>query len=201
MFANAASLNAVASLDDTNLRVTETPPTRVADLARRAHFGEIEAFEELVAHFDQRILGFLRQRLGNDHDAQDVTQETFVRAWRSMARFDPARDFATWLFVIARRTASNHCRSRRPHDEISEDLPSADTPPFESADGHERAEILWACARRLKPRQFEALWLRYAEGFSVAETAKVLGLTSIHTKVILHRARNDLARKLKGKEL
>lgn len=184
-----------------NAYATERAQRPFAEVARQAQRGDVAAFEKLVAEFDQRIFGFLRQRLGNDHDAQDVTQETFVKAWRSIERFDPERDFATWLFVIARRTAANHHRARRDHDEIPEEMASGDAEPTASAEAHERSDALWACARRLKPRQFEALWLRYAEGFSVAETAKILGLTAIHTKVILHRARNDLARKLKGKEL
>lgn len=199
MPAPAIILNPVAAFEAKP--IVSEGRSEIAELARRAHRGELAAFEGLVAHFDQRIFGFLRQRLGNDHDAQDVAQETFVRAWRSIERFDPARDFATWLFVIARRAASNHHRARRDHDEIPEGLASIDAEPTTAAETHERADLLWSCARRLKPRQFEALWLRYAEGFSVAETAKILGLTAIHTKVILHRARNDLARKLKGKDV
>src|SRR5207248_2886131 len=77
----------------------------IAELAARAGLGSIEAFEELAVRFEKRIYGFLWHHVGNAHDAQDLTQETFVRAWRAMHRFDPKRDFATWLFVIARRAA------------------------------------------------------------------------------------------------
>src|SRR5688572_23832939 len=69
-----------------------------ADLARRAAEGSLDAFEELAIQFEPRIYGFLTRHIGNAHDAQDLTQETFVRAWRNIARFDPTRDFATWLF-------------------------------------------------------------------------------------------------------
>lgn len=167
-----------------------------SDLARRAAEGSIEAFEELAIQFEPRIYGFLARRLGNAHDAQDLTQETFVRAWRNIARFDPTRNFATWLFVIARRAAANHFRSRRIHDELSEDF-IAQTPETGAAD----AEGLWRAAKKLKPSHYEVLWLRYAENFSVAETAKVMGLTAIHVKVILHRARKELARRLNRENL
>jgi RNA polymerase sigma-70 factor (ECF subfamily) len=174
---------------------------RVAQLGREARDGSIEAFEELIASFEGRIYGFLYRQLGNAHDAQDLTQETFVRAWKAIARFDPEREFATWIFVIARRAAANHFRARRPHDELSEDLPSGGVAPGESAEADDEAAALWNAARQLKPSYYEALWLRYAEGFSVAETARVMGLTVIHTKVILHRARKEMQRCLKGKNI
>lgn len=163
----------------------------VAQIARRAAEGSIDAFEELAIQFEPRIYGFLRRHIGNAHDAQDLTQETFVRAWRGIARFDANRDFATWIFVIARRAAANHFRARRIHEELSDDF--AVETPASNADG----EGLWREAKKLKPSYYEALWLRYAEGFSVAQTAKVMGLTTIHTKVILHRARKELARHIK----
>src|SRR5436190_19213603 len=94
----------------------------VATIAARAAAGSVEAFEELALRFEPRIFGFLRRHIGNAHDAEDLTQETFVRAWRAIERFDPTRNFATWLFVIARRAAANYFRARRNHDELSEDL-------------------------------------------------------------------------------
>jgi RNA polymerase sigma-70 factor, ECF subfamily len=163
----------------------------VAEIARRAAEGSIDAFEELAIRFEPRIYGFLCRHIGNAHDAQDLTQETFVRAWRGIARFDPNRDFATWIFVIARRAAANHFRARRVHEELTDDF--AVETPASNADG----EGLWRAAKKLKPSYYEALWLRYAEGFSVAQTAKVMGLTTIHAKVILHRARKELARHIK----
>src|SRR5437870_10113397 len=153
----------------------------IADLAARAGGGSIDAFEELAALFERRIYGFLCRHVGNAHDAQDLTQETFVRAWRGMPRFDPTRNFATWLFVIARRAAANHFRTRRIHDELSDE--HAAEAPADSG----QFENLWHAAKKLNPSQYEALWLRYGEGFSVAQTARVMGLTTIHIKVILHR--------------
>lgn len=168
-----------------------------AQLAQRARDGSLEAFEELVRLYEGRIYGFLHRHLGNAHDAQDITQETFVRAWRAMNRFDPTRDFAAWVFVIARRAAANHFRARKVHDELPEDLACE---PTEGMAGDESA-ALWSAARKLKPNHYEALWLRYAEGFSVKETARVMGLSVIHVKVILHRARKELARHLKPEDL
>ncbi len=173
----------------------------VASLAVRCRDGSAPAFEELVGQFEARIYGFLVRHTGNAHDAEDLTQETFVRAWRGIARFDPTRDFAAWLFTIARRVAANHFRARRTHDPLPVELASPNAEPGDAASTGDSSSALWRAARKLKPSQYEALWLRYAEGFSVAETARVMGLTSIHVKVILHRARKELARHFKPENL
>jgi RNA polymerase sigma-70 factor (ECF subfamily) len=167
----------------------------LATVSARAAAGSVEAFEELALRFEPRIYGFLVRHIGNAHDAEDLTQETFVRAWRAIARFDPTRDFATWIFVIARRAAANHFRARRTHDELTEDFPA------EIIDSRaDEADAVWRAAKKLKANQYEALWLRYGEGFSVAQTARVMGLTTIHVKVILHRARKELGRRIKRTE-
>lgn len=171
------------------------------ELAARCQDGSIEPYEKLVEQFESRIYRFLAQYVGNSHDAEDLTQETFVRAWRNIARFDPTRDFATWLFVIARRTAANHFRSRKIHEILPEEIPATEARPSESAEVEDQSAALWRAARRMKPKYYEALWLRYVEDFSVKETARVMGLTTLHVKVILHRARNELARHLKKEDL
>jgi RNA polymerase sigma-70 factor, ECF subfamily len=176
-------------------------PETAEQLAARCRDGSLEPFEQLVTSFEKRIYNFLRQYTGNDHDAQDLAQETFVRAWRNIHRFDPNRDFATWLFVIARRAAANHFRARKKHCELSDDLPSPNAVQSDSADAADHSTNLWQIARRLKPRYYEALWLHYAEDFSVAQTARVMGLTTIHVKVLLHRARKELVKNLKKADL
>src|SRR5688500_18122733 len=133
----------------------KTSADPIAELARRAAQGSIDAFEELAIQFEPRIYGFLCRHIGNAHDAQDLTQETFVRAWRGIARFDANRDFATWIFVIARRAAASHFRSRRIHEELTDDFVVETSAP--NVDG----EGLWRAAKKLKPSYYEALWLRY----------------------------------------
>jgi RNA polymerase sigma-70 factor, ECF subfamily len=184
------------------LRATETAPEESSeDLAAQCRDGSLAPYEQLVARFEKRIYRFLAQYVGNAHDAQDLTQETFVRAWRNIHRFDSKRDFATWLFVIARRAAANHFRARKIHEILPDELPATDARPSESAEAKDQSATLWRAARRLKPRYYEALWFRYVEDFSVAETARVMGLTTLHVKVILHRARNELSRHLKREDL
>lgn len=172
-------------------------PEELIELSRR---GSREAFGELVRQFEGRIFNYLTKLTGHAHDAQDLTQDTFVKAWRGIGRFKTSGSFNAWLFIIARRTALNHFRSRR-HESNSEAPEEIDetTPAHVFQESEERAS-LWALARRLKPAQYEALWLRYVEGFSIAEAARVMRTNPIRVRVLLHRGRAALGELLEQKD-
>jgi RNA polymerase sigma-70 factor (ECF subfamily) len=170
------------------------------ELARQCQAGSRDAFAALVGQFQERIYNFLLKMTGRSHDAEDLTQETFLKAWQGIGRFDPQHSFSSWLFTIAKRTALNHFRSRRPVAELEEaPEPTDDSDPSALLAQHEENRELWSLARTLKPNQYQVLWLRYAEGFSVEETARIMGLLPIHTRVLLHRGRNQLAHLLQSK--
>lgn len=166
-------------------------------LATKCQAGSHEAFAALVQLFHERIFRYLFHLTGNRQDAEDLTQETFLKAYTGMLRYSPNYSLATWLFTIAKRTASSHFRSLRVHEPLPEEdqccSPAAD--PASSLAARDEQDYLWEAARRLKPKQFEALWLRYGEGFSVAEVARIMGANLIYVKVLLHRGRNALARR------
>jgi RNA polymerase sigma-70 factor (ECF subfamily) len=183
------------------------PPQRVASmngdelatLVRRAQGGEVEAFAGLLEQFETRVFHFVLRMLRNAHDAEDVTQVTFVKAWRHLASFRPENQFSTWLLTIARRTALNHLRARRPTEELTEPAEPVTESPRDTATNREHAESIWQLARRLKPDQYEVLWLCYGEGFSVSEIARGMKTNSIRVRVLLHRARKRMAEWLKQK--
>jgi len=169
-----------------------TPPDET--LARQAVAGEMTAFEELVRRHEGRVYGFLARCTGCEADARDITQETFVAAYRKLGQFAPRQRFASWLFGIARRKLVDHLRARRPATQW-EDVELLDpSDPAEHMASQEAETDLWARARRRLPDlQFQALWLRYAEDMSVREIATVLRRTPTHVKVLLFRARTTLA--------
>ena len=170
------------------------------ELARQTQAGSLEAFEELVYRYEHRIYAFVTQRCRSGPDARDATQDTFVRAFQAIARFDPRRGFAPWLFTIARRKCIDHHRAAPPAlaDEAMPDLPD-DNDPSELLARQEERQSLWELAcKRLPEAQFQALWLRYAEDMSVAGIARVLCKTRVHVKVLLFRARHALGRELKA---
>lgn len=175
------------------LDTVEEPVESAEQLAERCKAGCELSFERLVAMFQTRIFNYLLQLLGNAHDAEDVAQETFVKAFRSMHRYDSNYRFSTWLFTIAKNSAISSRRGHRVTEQIETVADQLRTPEPNPVD----AEWVWQAARSLKPRDFEAIWLRYAEGFSVRETARIMNINQISLKVVLHRARNALARKLK----
>lgn len=163
-------------------------------LAERSKEGCLDSFERLVSRYEGHIFNFLRQFTGNHHDAEDLTQETFVKAYRSLHRYDSSLSFATWLFTIARRTGASHFRSTHRLEELSAGEETIQESPATVLECKDEQNSIWRLVRTLKPKQAEALWLRYAEGFSIAETARIMRTNQIHVKVLLHRARGNLSK-------
>ncbi len=163
------------------------------ELARKAQAGCSSSFEALVHRYEARVFRFAANTCCNASDAQEVTQDAFVSAYRSLEKFDTKRSFETWLFTIARRKCIDHHRSVRhaAGDVLPEEVDEND--PAALLAQREAEGYLWQVAKRvLPPLQFQALWLRHAEDMSVAEVAQVLRRTKIHVKVLLFRARLGL---------
>ncbi|PTY02476.1 hypothetical protein DB347_24035 [Opitutaceae bacterium EW11] len=162
-------------------------------LVRSCVDGDGRAFEELVRRHTSRVFNYVFQMTRHRQDAEDICQQTFIKAYRNIDRVDPDRPIIGWLLTIARRTAINHFRSAKAWTELPEDTASTETSPARQVENLERAGNLWEKARQiLAPRDFEVLWLRIAEEFSVEETARVTGLTQTHVKVLVYRARQQL---------
>lgn len=162
------------------------------ELARRSAEGDRACFSELVARYDERVFGLVLSRVRVRADAEEAAQETFLRAWRGIRTFDPERRFAAWIMTIAHRQAIDVIRKRqrdRDRERMAEGR-LGEGP----ADLREERPSVWTVARReLKPDAYEALWLRYAEGCSPQEVAKVMSKTSVWVRVTLHRSRAKLA--------
>lgn len=165
------------------------------ELLCQAQAGSSDSFGVLCERYRRPLLRYLERRRLQAQDAEDVVQETFVRAYANLASYEPGRPFAAWLFTIATRSAVSQGRTTR-RETPSDDLDPAD--PADADPGRLVAEAhdgrgLWAQAARLLPdRQHLALQLRYGQGLSVRETAAAMGLTTIHVKVLLFRARRKL---------
>jgi len=167
-----------------------------AALVREAAGGSSRAFEVLVRTHSRRVFNFLNQMTRHRQDAEDLTQRTFIKAYHNLARFDPQRPLINWLLTIARRTALNHFRDTKRWEEIPEASEAPGYSPAKQAEVQDRSESVWARAREvLSPREFDVLWLRFAEELSTEETAQAMGLTVPNVKVIVFRARQQL---LKG---
>ena len=173
-------------------------------LAAEAQDGSLDAFSGLVNRYHARVYHFLCHKTANPEDAQDVTQQVFIKAWQRINQFRVEAKFATWLFTITRRLAINYYRARGSRvfvelDEASPDMVTTDTPASNLAERDEHA-ALWTTARRsLSESQFTALWLKYREYMSIKEMAKAMDKKQVTIKVLLHRARKALGAALGGR--
>jgi RNA polymerase sigma-70 factor, ECF subfamily len=177
-----------------------TSAAAVRRLVGRAQEGDREALEELyLMHFD-RIYSYLQMSVGNRHDAEDLTNQTFVKMLESIERFEWRKvPISAWLFRIAHNLAMDHFRSRR-RWQPEEEPPEA--PGSEARSAEE--EALQAIGRQsmldmiegLSHDQQQVLTLKFVFNFSNAEVATILGKTEGAIKSLQHRALGSLQRQL-----
>ncbi len=178
--------------------VAERTPEQLARMAQR---GSLVAYSRLVEVFEARLFNFILRRVGNWSDAEELTQETFVRAWERIARYDDRWRFSTWLFTIGLRLAvSEHRSKRRLRLAPSAAIDGAhDDDGIASISDRELGAPTWDLALHvLTKAQHTALWLRYAEDLSIAEIAQVMGRTQVSVRVTLFRAREALCREIEA---
>lgn len=163
------------------------------ELAVRAQGGSEAAFAELVDRFEARLYNFLLRRSA---EAEDLTQEAFVRAWQRIGTYKPRWRFSTWLFTIGSRLAASHARKRPMPGPITRE-PSLRIAGDGAMERAESGGRVWALvAEVLSAEQQSAVWLRYVEGMAVKDIATVLGRTQVSVRVMLFRARGVLAERL-----
>lgn len=195
----AASMISPGTITDDRPRSELTPE----ELAIRAQNGSFICFSELVNRFEIRLYNFLLRRVGIPADAEDLTQETFIRAWKNIQRYKPRWRFSTWLFTIGSRLASSHLRqSARTRAGVLFEAEARRTPdPSRALHLSEQRGRLWALAERTLSRdQHTSLWLRYVDGLSIQEIAVILGKSQVGIRVSLFRARETLAKHLAAQE-
>ncbi len=180
------------------------------DLAVAARRGSEDAFRELVERFERPVYALLFRIVRQRELAEDLAQETFVKAWRALARFDASRKFSSWIFKIAHNSALDALR-RRGEEPLSLDAPLAgdEAPPQLPADPAaedplERATFraagraLEEALADLRPEYREILMLRFARGLSYEEIAEVTGAPLGTVKVHIFRARKELAKGMRA---
>ena len=162
-------------------------------------------FEEVVARFERPLAQFLYRFVFRQETAIDLTQETFVKAFLNLHRYDNTRPFSTWLFSIASNLAKDHLRKHSravevPYSESSgeqQDLHFRQ--PDRQVDATELGHAIESAIAALPLTYREPLLLRHTAGLSVEQTAEVLGTTVAVVKTRLFRARAKLQETL-GKE-
>jgi RNA polymerase sigma-70 factor, ECF subfamily len=164
------------------------------ELALRAQQGCRESLDRLLRKFQTPVLHFLRRR-GFSCDAEDLTQETFLRVYENLHRYSGRWAFSTWLFTIARRTGINHRRRGLPtsNGSAADAVVSSEPAPLDAMVVEESRSRLWdRAASLLSEDQTTALWLYYVEEMPARAIARVLGRSWASVKVMLFRARKRL---------
>ena len=187
--------------------MSSNAPAQTADLRRLVEFaqnGDREALEALyLLHFD-RIYSYLHMSVGNRHDAEDLTTQTFLKMLEAIGRFRwRSAPFSAWLFRIAHNLAMDHFRATKrwqPEEEVpeppGETEPSAELAAFQSIGRQSMLELI----EGLSQEQKQVLTLKFVFNFANAEVATILGKTEGAIKSLQHRALVSLQKQVQQQQ-
>jgi RNA polymerase sigma-70 factor, ECF subfamily len=163
------------------------------DLVARARAGDQNAFEQLYERYHAPILNYLHRMVGDRTVAEDLAQDSFVKAYKALPQTRPGLAFKAWLYRIATNTAISHARRKKIVKWIPF-TPGQDHATDESVEGSvtRRYDVEKTLAK-LPPHYAAVLLLRHYQGLSVAETAEALDITETACKLRLFRARKAFA--------
>ena len=170
--------------------------SEAAAVLARARQGDDEAFRHLVERHSRSVFRLAYRMTGNEQDAEDVVQESFLRAYRQLGRFEARANFGTWLYRITANCAVDMIRARQARrdqshrEALDPALPLADaTPgPDRLAESAELDRRIGAAMARLSPLERAAFTLRHYEGRTIDEIGRTLGLRTSAAKHSVFRA-------------
>ena len=167
-------------------------------LISRARRGDKEALRRLIDLHKDRVYAFVRRMVRNHHDAEEVVQDAFLKAFAALDSFSTQYRFSTWLFTIAYRLCLNHLRRKHSltgevdFQTVAYEAPDAATLTAQSDDARRLRSVVWGAVEQLTPAQRAAVVLFYRHEHSCREIAQVLELPVATVKSHLHRARAKL---------
>ena len=174
------------------------------ELVRKAAAGDSDAFEQLVLSYEKPIYNLCLRMCGNADDAMDLTQETFLKAWRSLGSFRADAAFSTWLYRLCSNLCIDHLRREQKRkilplqvedsdgDERPLDVPDPAAGPEERLSAQEDRQQVAAALQSLEPEYREALTLRVLHDLSYADIAAVLQVREGTVKSRIARAREKM---------
>lgn len=170
--------------------------------------GDREAFRAIVAKYHPMVYDLCRRTLRQTQEAEDLTQEVFLRAFRKLAMYQLSYKFSTWLYTLALNLLRNYLRRRRlvqffsldvdreepPHQEPEDSHPT----PDQTADQREASALLDRMVQALKPKWRTPFLLYYEQNMTCQEIAEIVGVSEGSVKVMLFRARRVLQDRFQG---
>jgi RNA polymerase sigma-70 factor (ECF subfamily) len=196
---------------DPSPQADEAPDAAAQDLRWMALIkqGDMDALRQLIEAHQHRVIGTVAKMLGDDSDAEDISQQVFIRVWKSAARYEPTAKFTTWLFKITRNLVFNELRRRKRHPTRSLDATMDDDdrplqipdPGTKAADtallDDEMQTAIQKAIEELPEIQRMAIILRRYDDIPYEDIGEMLGLSVPAVKSVLFRARTELREKLK----
>ncbi len=171
---------------------------------------DAQAYGELYDTYVAGIYRFISFKVSSKEEAQDLTSETFLRAWHYLLESRDVASFSALLYRIARNLVIDHYRSRRATVSLDEQLeididentsPTDKGEQIKMLDINLEASAVATAMKQLKEEYRDILTLRYIEELSTAEIAEIVDKTSVHVRVLLHRATNALKALLEKNEI
>ena len=175
----------------------------IRNLIEEAKKGDAAAFGGLVDLFQQRVFRTATALLDSDSDAMDAVQEVFLRAYRSLARFDNSRDPAPWLYKITANVCRDIIRAKRRHRGTpaeDQQLVSTSPGPFESVARSEQRHLIRLALARLPYKERAAIALRDLEGLPTREVARILGTSEATVRSQISSGRAKLRHSIQRDE-
>jgi RNA polymerase sigma-70 factor (ECF subfamily) len=177
-------------------------------LISAAQRGDPEAYDQFYSLYADKLFRYLYLRLGERESAEDLMGEVFVRVIRMLPRYRinstrPVAAFSAWLYRIAANLLTDHHRRQRfrRHADVADQshLAAADPSPHQCAEATEAATDVWAAVHQLSAEQQTVVLYRFAEQYSLAEAADLMGKSTGAVKALQHRALANLRRLLAPK--
>jgi RNA polymerase sigma-70 factor (ECF subfamily) len=170
-----------------------------ASLVRRILAGETDLYRILVERYRHEFGRYASGMLGgNVDDAADALQEAFIRAFDSLGSLGDPERFKAWLFRIVSNQCHNVRRKNKPHLSLERMQDPEDATAERAVANREMAELIEGAIEELTPEQKEAFVMKHVEGRSYAEMSDLLGIGQDALKMRVHRARDELKKKLEG---
>ena len=168
-------------------------------LVRRARGGDAQAFADLYERHLNQVYRYFYYRLGHREDAEDLTEQTFLKAWQAIGGYDyRGAPFAAWIFRIAHNLLVDQRRRRSPTEELDEEMELADLAagPEEVASQRQEAQELGQALRQLTDVEQSVVALRFIHGLEHRAVARIVGKSEVATRSIQSRALSRLGRTL-----
>src|SRR5579884_1622348 len=170
---------------------TEEKTDRISDLVERASKGSGEAFGQLYTIYVDRIYNYIYYKTGHSSDAEDLTEQVFIKAWEAIRRFRfEGKPFAAWLFKVARNVVIDHYRTRKSNSDLSEVISAiaheGDTEDL--AQWRASAQLLMSTIRRLTDEQQQVILLKFIDGMDNTEISATMGKKEGAIRALQYRA-------------